>query len=73
MSATGVLLHNRRWTKEEAKEVYRGQEVAAHTLTHRNLTSLSEEEAAGEAEEDRRTLEEWFSAPFTAWHTPAGA
>ena len=39
----GVLLHNRRWTNEEAKEVYRGQEVAAHTLTHRNLTSLSEE------------------------------
>ena len=68
----GVLLHNRRWTKEEAKEVYRGQEVAAHTLTHRNLTSLSEEEAAGEAEEDRRTLEEWFSRPVYGMAYPCG-
>lgn len=68
----GVLLHNRRWTEKEAKEIYKGQEVAAHTLTHRNLTTLSDAEAAREAEEDRQALEAWFSRPVYGMAYPCG-
>jgi len=47
-----------RFIKEEIKEIYLNHEVAAHTLTHRNLTLLSEEEIIREVEMDRKQLSE---------------
>ncbi|MBQ8320726.1 MAG: polysaccharide deacetylase family protein [Clostridia bacterium] len=38
------------------KEIYRGHEVAVHTLTHVNLTTLGEEEIVRQVEEDRKNL-----------------
>ena len=40
----------------EVKDVYAGQEIAAHTCTHPNLTDLSEKEIVYQVEEDRKTL-----------------
>lgn len=54
------------------REVYRGHEVAGHTLTHPCLTNLSREELLWEVGEDNRRLKEifgleklGFGVPFT--------
>lgn len=41
---------------EEVERVYRGHEVAVHTLTHPDLTKQSDEEVVRQVEEDRKTL-----------------
>ena len=41
---------------EEVESLYRGHEVAAHTLTHPNLLEVSPEEAVRQVEEDRKAL-----------------
>lgn len=41
---------------ELVKSIYAGHEIAAHTLTHPNLTQLSESEIITQVEEDRKTL-----------------
>ena len=42
----------------EIEALYRGHEVAAHTLTHAMLPNLSDEDVIREVEEDRRALSE---------------
>lgn len=41
---------------EDVKEIYSGHEVAAHTLTHQNLTKLDENEIIRQVEQDRLNL-----------------
>ncbi len=41
---------------EQVKSVYEGHEVAVHTLTHPNLTTLDKEEIIRQVEEDRKNL-----------------
>lgn len=43
---------------EEIKEVYAGHEVACHGVQHRNLPSITRQQAVLEIREDRRRLEE---------------
>lgn len=45
-------------TAEELKEVYAGHEVACHGVQHRNLPTLTREQAVLEIQQDRKTLEE---------------
>ena len=40
----------------EVKDTYQGHEVAVHTCTHPNLTTLQEEAVIAQVEEDRKTL-----------------
>ena len=40
----------------EVQDVYAGHEVAVHTCTHPNLTTLEEKEIIDQVEEDRKTL-----------------
>lgn len=40
----------------DLRSIYEGHEVAVHTLTHPNLTTLSEEEIIRQVEEDRKQL-----------------
>ena len=40
----------------DLRDIYKGHEVAAHTLTHPNLTRLSAEEVIRQVEEDRKNL-----------------
>ena len=49
--------HN-KIAKEEVLEVYKNHELAAHTLTHPLLTTLSDEEIIRQVEEDRKNIEE---------------
>ncbi len=47
--------HN-KVSRSEIKELYKGHEVAVHTLTHPHLPALSEEEIIRQVEEDRLNL-----------------
>lgn len=40
----------------DLRDIYKGHEVAAHTLTHPNLTRLSADEVIRQVEEDRKNL-----------------
>ena len=40
----------------DLRDIYKGHEVAAHTLTHPNLTRLRAEEVIRQVEEDRKNL-----------------
>ena len=42
---------------DKIAEIYRGHEVAVHTLVHPNLTELSDEGVIWQVEEDRKLLE----------------
>ena len=42
----------------EVREIYRGHEIAGHTLTHPSLVGLDEEEIVRQVEEDRQALSE---------------
>ncbi|MBO4212786.1 MAG: polysaccharide deacetylase family protein [Clostridia bacterium] len=41
----------------KVKEIYKNHEVAVHTLTHPNLTGLSDDAVIWQVEEDRKALE----------------
>ena len=49
------ILHD-KLMPEEVAEVYRGHEVAVHTLTHPHLPPLPDAEVIRQVEEDRRNL-----------------
>ena len=58
-------------TAEEIPDLYRGMEVAGHTVTHPYLSQKTAGGIAGEIWEDKKTLEQWsggllrgFSYPF---------
>ncbi len=55
---SGLLGKGERYISEqEVSELYKGHEVAVHTLTHPLLTNLSTAEAANEILEDRKNIE----------------
>lgn len=56
LTVRGKTVDYRRYEANEIAAVYRGHEIAAHTLTHRNLTTLTDDEVIREVEEDRQTL-----------------
>ena len=45
-----------KFPPEEITEIYRGHEIAVHTLTHPNLTGCDEAEIVRQVEEDRAAL-----------------
>ena len=52
----GVEFVHQKVEREEVPTLYRNHEVAAHTLTHPKLTSLSGEEIILQVEQDRKDL-----------------
>lgn len=56
VSPEGILVKRDIIERELVADVYKGHEVASHTLHHPILPSLSEEEIIREVEEDRLTL-----------------
>lgn len=52
----GVTYTHARFLPEEFPRVYKGHEVAAHTLTHPHLLELSDSEILHEVEDDRLAL-----------------
>jgi peptidoglycan-N-acetylglucosamine deacetylase len=61
-----------RLSREEVGELYKGHEIAAHSLTHPHLESLSKEELIYEIMEDRKNLEEISGYPVRGFAYPFG-
>ena len=51
-----IVRHDKNHANEVA-EIYKGHEVAVHTLVHPNLTGLSDDGVIWQVEEDRKLLE----------------
>ena len=56
----------------EAKRIYAGHEVAVHTLTHPNLTTLDNETVEYQVEEDRKQLSKLFGYEIVGMAYPCG-
>ena len=54
----GTHVWRKRIEREQVKELYIGHEVAAHTLTHTNLTTVDDAEIIRQVELDRLNLSE---------------
>lgn len=67
-----IDLDHTRFSADEIREVYRGHEVAAHTLTHPLLPELEEEEIIRQVDCDRRNLEELAGYPVCGMAYPCG-
>ena len=61
-----------RLRASEIAEVYAGHEVASHTIMHKNLTKLSDEEIVAEVENDRKTLSEIVGYDVRGFAYPYG-
>lgn len=57
---------------EEVAKIYAGHEVAAHTLTHPQLPSLSDDEVIRQVEEDRKKLSELVGYEVVGMAYPGG-
>ncbi len=57
---------------EDVKGLYEGHEIAAHTLTHLNLTTLSDEEVIRQVEQDRLNLSELAGYEVVGMAYPCG-
>jgi len=57
---------------EDVKHVYEGHEIAVHTLTHPNLTQLTEAEIIHQVEQDRRNLSELVGYEVVGMAYPCG-
>ena len=68
--ADGVRIE--RMPAEMLPELYRGHEVATHTLHHCDLTQLSDGEVFDEVRDDRHALEKIFGNNVTGFAYPYG-
>lgn len=57
---------------EDIGRIYKNHEVAAHTLTHNNLTGLADEEVIRQVEQDRLNLSELLGYEVTGMAYPCG-
>ena len=72
-----IVRHDKNPANEVAK-IYKGHEIAVHTLVHPNLTGLSDEGVIWQVEEDRKLLESLVGYDIrctkcAAWRTRAAA
>lgn len=68
----GVSVRHDKLSAEEARRVYAGHEVAAHTLTHPLLPKQTDDEIVRQVEEDRRALSEVFGREVCGLAYPCG-
>ena len=61
-----------RYEASEISKVYRNHEVASHTLTHRNLTQLSDSDVIHEVEQDRKNLSKICGYDVVGFAYPCG-
>ena len=57
---------------EDVKYIYDGHEVAVHTLTHPNLTTLTDDEVIRQVEQDRQNLSELVGYEVVGMAYPCG-
>ena len=68
----GVTVDHIKFQPEEVKDIYKGHEVAVHTLTHPNLTMLDEKEIIRQVEEDRINLSKLAGYEIRGMAYPCG-
>ncbi len=61
-----------RLPKENIQEIYKGHEIAAHTVTHSRLIDLSDEEVIRQVEDDRLALSALFGYEVCGMAYPRG-
>lgn len=61
-----------RLTEDLLPEVYKGHEIAVHTLTHPSLTELSDDEIRREIMQDKLNLERIFNTEICGMAYPYG-
>lgn len=70
---SGFLGDNAHISREEAAELYRGHEIACHTVTHPTIVRLPLPQAVQQVLEDRRNLEEITGNPVRGLSYPNGS
>ena len=65
---TGVTI--KRLSPEKAVEVYKGHEIASHSLTHPDFQGLGEEEITRQMLADKEKLEKWFGVKVQGFGLP---
>jgi len=68
----GVGVDHIKVKPEDVKRIYQGHEIAVHTVSHPDLTKLSEEEIVREVEEDRKVLSELAGYEVRGMAYPGG-
>ncbi len=68
----GKKINHIKIAPERVAEVYAGHEVAAHTLTHPNLTTLAPSEVVKQVEQDRLNLSRLAGYEVTGFAYPCG-
>ena len=66
-----IVRHDKNHANEVAK-IYKGHEVAVHTLVHPNLTELSDDGVIWQVEEDRKLLESLVGYMVRSMAYPCG-
>ena len=78
LSKSGILMRNGnrishyKVKTEDVKYIYEGHEVAAHTLTHPNLTERDDNEVIRQVENDRLNLSELVGYEVIGMAYPCG-
>ncbi len=68
----GTSVNHTKVKAEDVKHIYDGHEVAVHSLTHPNLTKLSDEEVIRQVEQDRLNLSELCGYEVIGMAYPGG-
>ena len=68
----GMRISHYKVHPEDVKAIYEGHEIAAHTLTHPNLTGLEDEEIIRQVEGDRLNLSELAGYEVIGMAYPCG-
>ena len=72
LTIQGKKINHTKIAPELIKDIYKGHEVASHTLTHPNLTTLSPEEVVRQVENDRSKLSELVGYEVQGFAYPCG-
>lgn len=70
---SGMFGIKERLKADEVRELYRGHEVAGHSVTHPTLTLVSRERIIREIVNDRQALEDLVEYPVRGFSYPNGA
>lgn len=72
LERNGRTVEYNRVDFDEVKDIYLNHEVAAHTLTHPDLTKMSEKAIIWQVEKDRKNLEEIVGYDIRCMAYPGG-
>lgn len=72
LNINGVKINHNKNKPEDVKHIYRGHEVAVHTLTHPRLPELDDAEVIRQVEQDRINLSELVGYEVVGMAYPCG-